>query len=634
MGIFGPSDTLFKDQNYWDLRKVALESGNAFVDKEFPARDESISNTKRGFVEWKRPSEICSDPKLVVDGVSSHDLIQGELGNCWLVAACSCLATDLSIWQKVVSDLKTQEWNDASTHPGIFHFRFWRYGAWTDVVIDDFLPCRGNTLIYLHSVSKNEFWSALLEKAYAKLYGSYEALDGGELAVALEDFTGGVSEITNLKKEESLLEGAESREEFFLSIKRQFRDHALMAASIPAASQDMMEKPTEMGLVIGHAYSVTAVKRIYLKGTGLLSFMNREKLPMIRLRNPWGGAEWKGAFSDGSEEWSKISSSARSTIGLTFDEDGEFWMTFDDFCVNFAHLAVCHRLSTSFFTFNRWYLTEASGDWKREGGRSGGCINNRDTFLNNPQFVFSVSSDDEVIVVLTQKNVKEHGEQLTAIGFTILKVEENRRYRLHRLAREAFSSEFINRRSVLLRKKLQPGRYVVVVCKFNPGEEGPFLIRVYLRCRGKARALEQDAPVEGCMSCLPCYQLPSLATQVTVVRAVNLTRKDDANAESTDAYCVIKNERDKVSGVVVKNSANPEFNTSALFYRKDPSEKAVVVEIWHKKALFDEFIGSANLTETETVDNVIKEYPITSKEGTRMGGVIVKLSTNNNLATF
>lgn len=57
-----------------------------------------------------------------------------------------------------------------SSLAGIFHFFFWRFGRWQEVVIDDRLPVKfGKFLLFARNRQQtNEFWCALLEKAYAK----------------------------------------------------------------------------------------------------------------------------------------------------------------------------------------------------------------------------------------------------------------------------------------------------------------------------------------------------------------------------------------------------------------------------------------------------------------------------------
>ena len=139
---------------------------------------------------------------------------------------------------------------DEGHYVGIFRFRFWHFGEWVEVVVDDRLPTRSGKLVFLSSQSSNEFWPALLEKAYAKLHGSYEALEGGWFGEAIEAVTGGIALCYPLQ-------APDCPTDLYGLVKRAHERGSLIGCAI------LENRAAELnGLVSGHAYSVTGLEEV------------------------------------------------------------------------------------------------------------------------------------------------------------------------------------------------------------------------------------------------------------------------------------------------------------------------------------------------------------------------------------
>ncbi|XP_047999755.1 calpain-B isoform X4 [Leguminivora glycinivorella] len=474
-------------QDFKEIRSRCLSEGRLFEDPEFPAIDRSLYYKERldRPITWLRPSEICDDPQLFVEGYSRFDVQQGELGDCWLLAAVANLTLHRKLFFQVVPDDQSFD----EEYAGVFHFRFWQYGRWVDVVIDDRLPTYRGKLVFLHSSETNEFWSALLEKAYAKLHGSYEALKGGSTCEAMEDFTGGVTE---------MYEMTELPPNFYTILLKAYERNSLMGCSIEP-DPHILEAETPQGLIRGHAYSITRVKYVDIETPG-----RQGKIPLLRMRNPWGNeAEWNGPWSDKSPEWRYIPESEKQELGLTFDDDGEFWMSFKDFCTHFSRVEICNLNPDSMDPeecpegcTKKWEMSVFEGEWVR-GVTAGGCRNYLESFWRNPQYTVTLTDVDEddddnkctIIVALMQKNrrsQRHQGLECLTIGFAVYRLPDYGHvpkpldinfFKYN--ASVGRSQAFINLREVSARFKLPPGTYVIVPSTFEPDEEGEFLVRVF-----------------------------------------------------------------------------------------------------------------------------------------------------------
>ncbi|KAK3571582.1 hypothetical protein QTP86_014551, partial [Hemibagrus guttatus] len=366
--------------------------------------------------------KMMSDPHLVVGSESRFDFAQGELGNCWFLAAIGAITFQPKIMDQIIPVGQSFR----KDYAGIFHFRFWRFGKWVDVVIDDKLPTIDGQLIFVHCKTRNEFWPALLEKAYAKLCGSYADLHGGLISEALSDFIGGVHLTLRLK--------ADHPEHWALLRRAEQYNSCMGCGSHAGATSANTELPN--GIVEGHAYTVTGVTKVMSDG---------ESVKLVRLLNPWGRKEWNGDWSDRentsttswytvqvSPLWESVEPEERSKL-LQSKEDGEFWMSVKDFCRSFANVDICCQ-SPAFLdgsSEHSWTTRSYEGQWDEK--TAGGSMENMQSFWKNPQFLVKISAGEtdspegqglNLLVSLIQKPNSRHRRHVQNhhIGFSVFAV--------------------------------------------------------------------------------------------------------------------------------------------------------------------------------------------------------------------
>jgi hypothetical protein len=128
----------YKNQNYNQI-KSQHNSSYLFEDNEFPANSYSLFRKKSpagvngNYIEWRRPHEICSSPQFSVGGFDPKDLYQGRVGNCWYIAGAVDIATKPKYLDIVVPKDQSFDYG----YSGVFRFRFWQFGEWVEVVVDD-----------------------------------------------------------------------------------------------------------------------------------------------------------------------------------------------------------------------------------------------------------------------------------------------------------------------------------------------------------------------------------------------------------------------------------------------------------------------------------------------------------------
>ena len=302
------------------------------------------------------------------------DVRQGAVGDCWLLSALAVVAERRDLVERVVGPAgdgtASPALAAAAAAAGAHVSRLFLAGRWRGVLVDNHLPIRststkvsrganaagsrgsGDEYAPAYSrAARNQLWVPLVEKAYAKSHGCYDAISGGWISEGLLDLTGCPTETLDLERDDLDADAAWAK---MLSF-------AEMRFPMGCATRS-----GGMGIVGGHAYSVMEVRELAGAAVGrqtkLTAFVAQrgdgdgdgngdgdsvvvastsrdgEPLRLLRVRNPWGRKEWNGEWGTGSEVWT---SRLGAELGHTRADDGTFWMSWRDFLARFAQVDVC-----------------------------------------------------------------------------------------------------------------------------------------------------------------------------------------------------------------------------------------------------------------------------------------------------
>ena len=275
-------------------------------------------------------------------------------------------------------------------------------------------------------------WLPLLEKAYAKVHGDYEALNWASTGEAVEDLTG---RVTTQLRTDSIVD----REKLWKELEdpdgsRVFSLHTKSLRYPP------IHHP--FGLHPQHAYSIV--------GVALWSSLNGGKqTKLVRVRNPWGskshfgGGNRDGPWSNGSPEWTHESLKA---LTHHFRDNGTFYIPFEEMLEHFETIQQT-RLFKDWEWISEQEWTQVSVPWTRQ--------------YHSTKFTVTTDSPGQVIFVLSQADARYflrlEGRYTYHLGFVVRDGDGNH------VVRSTGPGNVYGSRSVNATKHLEPGTYEVLL---------------------------------------------------------------------------------------------------------------------------------------------------------------------------
>eukprot|EP00742_Colponemidia_sp_Colp-10_P014619 GILJ01016625.1.p1 GENE.GILJ01016625.1~~GILJ01016625.1.p1 ORF type:complete len:619 (+),score=97.60 GILJ01016625.1:20-1876(+) len=320
-----------------------------FVDPTFKPNEralfrDGIDSRKVVGAAWQRPTQYLPENLqahiVKFRQIDACDIDQGQLGDCWLLSAIASIAEYPVRIERLFNHPNSTVTANREELVGAYRVSLNISGWWTNIIVDDYLPTIGGKPCFAKNIEDPaEMWAAIMEKAFAKVCGSYSSITGGDALLALQDMTG--FPVSRMDSDWKLLDNSEKSNAFFDKLVSYDQSHFLTIVNTPGYDTaayaggkndaSVEDKYKKAGLALGHAYTLIDVRTF-----------PKHNIRLCKIRNPWGnGTEWTGTWSDESELWARYPD-VKAVCKPKVEADGTFWMDFEDVKQYFDGGGVCY----------------------------------------------------------------------------------------------------------------------------------------------------------------------------------------------------------------------------------------------------------------------------------------------------
>ncbi|KAJ2914032.1 hypothetical protein MD484_g6364, partial [Candolleomyces efflorescens] len=373
--------------------------------------------------DTRRITELTKNkPVFYSGGKRAAEVVQGAVEDCYLVSALSGLTSkEELVWELIVFTRIPKFENLTTPEKELYDYDKVEFNSSARAAIE--------SLYFAKAGKTGETWVPLVEKAFAKLNGDYSSVMYGRTCDALEDITGGVS-TTILCKD--ILDADKFWKDELLHANKD-RIFAVWFKSADGGVSQPLKSTIQEGLVANLSHSVVRAVEIHDKR-------------FVVIRDPWGEPNWKGAWSDGSKEWTGKWREALPELGHDFSSNGQFVMEYSDFLNTWQEVQRTLIFDETWRLSSQWLFLPEKPDvapWN----------------YGDFSFSFSLATAGRTVITFTKvaprffKDIQ--GAYLWNMDFVLAKEGES-----EIIAESSYS--FFYTRSVTLEIELEPGNYTVL----------------------------------------------------------------------------------------------------------------------------------------------------------------------------